>query len=208
MAEHAPAEGEDMWSLSQILVAVSATFITPAAGPADDGQWPAGGYRFSDEMGGFRIVEAHGEGTRRDPVVLTQEFYSASPVVLVIRGYGPDAGPRIIPGSPGTALYLTLRTRNASGLGWIEFQFELQEEPGQPSTYGDGLSFDQRRFEPRGMGSDSFELHDRNFEPHDRLLLREGKVDPDETASFSILITDLTPVSPFYLVQDPRIPLS
>lgn len=202
------AEGEDMWSLSQILVAVSAAFIIPAAGPADDGQWPAGGYRFSDEMGGFRIVEAFGEGTRQDPVVLTQELYSASPVVLVIRGYGPSAGPRIIPGSLGTALYLTLRTRNASGLGWIEFQFELQEEPGRPSTYGDGLSFDQRRFEPRGMDSDSFELHDRNFEPHDRLLFRKGKVDPDETVNFSILITDLTPVSPFYLVQDPRIPIS
>ncbi|WP_246249217.1 hypothetical protein [Chelativorans alearense] len=188
--------------------AAIAAFFLLGAGPTDDGRWLAGGYSFSDENGGFRIRGIAGGGTKDDPVVLTQELYSASSVVLVIRAVAlPPPAPNAARHA-GTRLYLRLETVNASALAWIEFAYELQETRGLPSTYGDGLSFDQRQTERGTISSDAFSVHNRDFEPHDRLLFSEGKVDPDETASFSFLVTDLTPVATFYLVQDPRIPFS
>ncbi|MCT7376035.1 hypothetical protein [Chelativorans salis] len=196
-----------MRGIARWAAAIAAVFLL-GAGPADDGRWLAGGYSFSDERGGFRIRAIDGSGTRDDPVVLTQELYSASSVVLVIREV---ARPPPQPGAvhyAGTRLYLKLETVNASGLAWIEFAYELQEKPGLPSTYGDGLSFDQRRTQGDAVSSDAFSAHKRDFEPHDRLLFSKGKSDPGEMASFSFLVTDLTPVATFYLVQDPRIPFS
>jgi hypothetical protein len=99
-------------------------------------------------------------------------------------------------------------TRNNSNLAWVEFEFELQEIKDVPSTFGDGLSFDQRRSESEDIGSDRFAEFSRDFEPYDRLRFREGKVDPLDTSSFSFFVTDFTPRSQFYIVQDPRIPSS
>lgn len=127
---------------------------------------------------------------------------------MVIRAVGP-----VRPfGYPGTTangfIALRLETRNGSGQAWVEFEFELQERFGEPSTFGDGLSFDQRRTESDSVGSSGFRHYSRDFEPYDRLLFGEGKVDPGETARFEFLITDFTPRATFYLVQDPRIPFS
>lgn len=170
--------------------------------------WVAGAYSFSDELGGFRITGISGIGTRDRPVVIRQEFSSASPATLVIRALGP-VRPFGRPGlTPNGFIHLRAQTRNASGLAWIEFEFELQERRGQPSVFGDGLSFDQRKAEPGAVSSDSFARHSLDFEPHDRLLFRAGKVDPGETAGFGFLITDFTPRATFYLVEDPRIPSS
>lgn len=178
------------------------------AGPGDDGRWHAGGYSFSDELGGFLIRAVSGSGTRDDPVVLTQEMNTTGAVVLVIRATG-----QLAPYSAGRYpddgyLYLTLETINGSALAWIEYEFELQEILGEPSIYSDGLSFDQRRVGGEVIQSSHFPRHDRAFEPHDRLLFQEGKVDPRETVMFSLVISDLTPRPEFYLVQDPRIPFS
>lgn len=177
-----------------------------AAGPGDDGRWRAGGYSFSDELGGFRILAASGSGTRSDPVVLTQELSTTAAVVLVVRAV--RALPQLALDDGAGALYIELETVNGSGLAWIEFEFELQEKRGQPSLYSDGLSFDQRYSGQANVFSDRFARHDRKFEPYDRLLFQEGKVDPAETVRFRLLITDLTPQPVFYLVQDPRIPSS
>jgi hypothetical protein len=70
------------------------------------------------------------------------------------------------------------------------------------------LSFDQRREKTEVIGSDSFARFSRDFEPYDRLLYRDGHVDPGASAGFSFFITDFTPRSEFYLVQEPRIPSS
>jgi hypothetical protein len=56
--------------------------------------------------------------------------------------------------------------------------------------------------------SDAFNRFSRDFEPYDRLRFLEGKVDPLKSAAFSFLVTDFTPRSQFYIVQDPRIPSS
>lgn len=178
------------------------------AGPGDDGRWHAGGYSFSDELGGFRIRAVEGSGTRADPVILTQELSTTAAVVLVIRATGDVSRYAADERSGEGFLYMEIETINGSGLAWIEFEFELQEERGQPSVYGDGLSFNQREVGQKNLGSSRFAAYDSKFEPYDRLLFQEGKVDPGETVMFRLLITDLTPQPILYLVQDPRIPSS
>lgn len=174
----------------------------------DDGRWIAGGYSYSDELGGFRILSAEGTGTLADPVVLIEEMQSASPTTLVVR-----AARTIQPYAQGGAyangfISIEIRTVNASGFGWVGFEWELQEIRGMPSRYGDGLSFDQRRTESQLISSDSFARYERQFEPGDRVLFEGGGVDPGATARFRFFITDFTPVPVFYIVQDPRIPFS
>jgi hypothetical protein len=170
--------------------------------------WQAGAYSFSDELGGFRITGVSGLGTREEPVVISQEFASASPVTLVIRAVGPVRPFGKAGMSPNGFLNLRLQTLNNSGLAWIEFEFELQEILEEPSVFGDGLSFDQRKTTSDNISSDSFRHFSRDFEPYDRLLFGQGKVDPGAVATFGFLVTDFTPRATFYLVEDPRIPFS
>lgn len=174
----------------------------------DDGSWVAGGYSYSDELGGFRIVSVRGAGTRTDPVVLAEEPQTAGPVTLVIR-----AARTIRPFASGGDfangfITIELSIVNASGLGWVGFDYELQEVKGMTSLYGDGLSFDQRQMDTTATYSSAFRHFERRFEPGDRLLFSNGAVDPGNGATFRFLITDFTPVPIFYLVQDPRIPFS
>ncbi|EKF19754.1 hypothetical protein [Nitratireductor pacificus] len=149
-----------------------------------------------------------GSGTRADPVILTQELSTSAAVVLVIRATGEVSRYAADERSGQGFLYMEIETINGSGLAWIEFEFELQEKRGQPSIYSDGLSFNQRDIGREQLGSNRFAAYDRKFEPYDRLLFQDGKVDPGESVAFRLLITDLTPQPEFYLVQDPRIPSS
>lgn len=192
-------------ALASILTAQPA----PAQGPGDDGRWHAGAYSYSDEMGGFRIVAVSGAGTKDDPVEIAQQFDSAGAVTLVIRAEKPIM--RHVGPSPAFAtgmIHMRVVATNGSGLPWIEFEFELQEHRDTPSTYGDGLSFDQRTRDADTAGSDSYRRWSRDFEPYDRLLFTEGVIDPRETGTFEFYITDFTPIRTFYLKQDPRAPYS
>ena len=177
-------------------------------GPGDDGRWHAGPYSYSDELGGFRITGISGSGSKADPVTIRQHLESATPVTLVIRAERPILPYSVTGNGANGFIYIRFETTNASGVAWIEFEFELQETRGEASIYGDGLSFDQRRVESDNIGSSAFQRYSRDFEPYDRLLLTEGHVDPGDVAEFSFLITDFTPKREFYLVQDPRIPFS
>ncbi|MDX8446123.1 hypothetical protein [Mesorhizobium captivum] len=168
--------------------------------------WVAGAYSFSDELGGFRITGASGIGTKDDPLVITEELNSATPVTLTIRAARPIEAFGKAGDVANGIMYMRIDVLNNSALPWVEFQFELQEILDQPSVFGDGLSFDQRNKTPDNIWSSNFADFDRAFEPYDRLLFRNGKVDPLKTATFDFLITDYTPRWTFYLVQDPRIP--
>jgi len=201
-------EQADLSAFATAILGGTALLAATAATAADALSWSAGGYSFSDELGGFRIVAISGSGSKADPIVIEQEMLSASPVTMVIRAmtkvrqFGPT-------GVYATGmLHLRLKTLNNSGISWIQFEFELQEMLGRPSVHGDGLSFDQRRAAPDNRSSDLFRLHDTNFEPFDRLVFSDGHVDPLDIADFGFFITDFTPTTQFYLRQDPRIPLS
>jgi len=185
-----------------------ATLGRVAAEEAPSKRWEAGAYSFSDELGGFRIVSANGKGTRDDPIVIRQEMNSASPVTMVIRTVRPIR-PFDYSGLYANGfLHVRIEVLNNSALPWIEFEFELQEHLGKASVFGDGLSFDQRRSESGNIWSESFREYSRAFEPYDRLLFRQGKIDHLHNASFNFMITDFTPRWEFFLVQDPRIPSS
>lgn len=202
--------GFRIWTLiSALLLAVAPCPRTQAEDSLEAHTvWLGGAYSFSDELGGFRITGVSGTGTKDDPITITEELNSASPVTLVIRAERPirpfDTSGLYANGF----MHLRLVVTNNSGLPWLEFEFELQERLSQPSVFGDGLSFDQRRSASESIWSGRFLKFSRDFEPYDRLVFSHGKVDPLEIAEFSFLITDFTPRWEFFLVQDPRIPLS
>jgi hypothetical protein len=182
------------------LIAVFAGALAATDGSA--AEFLAGGYSFSDELGGFRLLSATGVGTPSDPVVLVEEIDEVAPVVLVIRRREPGrSGPR----SGLAQLTLEKNVANRSNRIWAGFEVELQEILGKPSDYGDGLSFNQFAAQPPDVSSDSFADNNRIFEPADRIRFERGHVDPGATARFRITITDPTPVQEFYLVQDPQL---
>lgn len=162
----------------------------------------AGAFSFSDELGGFRLLSATGSGTRSDPIVVVEEFEEAVPVTLVIRRRALRIDPRQPLHAP-----LTLRkvVVNRSRRVWAGFELELQEIRRKPSTYGDGLSFNQFGATQPDVSSDAFANNERQFEPQDRILFQDGHVDPEATARFTVTITDPTPRPEFYLVQDPKL---
>ena len=176
--------------------------------PSDAKRWVSGAYSFSAELGGFRIVSVSGKGTRSDPVVIAQELTSASPVILVIRIVRPIRPFDYSGNYANGFMHVRIEALNNSALPWIEFEFELQEQLHRASVFGDGLSFDQRGADSDNIASGNFLYFSRDFEPYDRLLFRDGKIDHGEIASFEFMITDFTPRWEFFLVQDPRIPSS
>jgi hypothetical protein len=161
----------------------------------------AGGFSFSDELGGFRLVSASGAGTPGDPVVVVEEIDDVAPVTLVIRRDLRRGGPPI-----GFLRFSLVKVVvNRSNRVWAGFEVELQEILKQPSVYADGLSFNQTGAAPPDVASDSFAADNRLFEPYDRIHFQNGHVDPQETVQFKLVITDPTPLNEFYLVQDPKL---
>ena len=48
--------------------------LTVSASPAPAEEFTAGGLRFSDELGGFRLISVTGSGTASDPIVVVEEI--------------------------------------------------------------------------------------------------------------------------------------
>ena len=198
---------------ASFLTAMLIALFLPAPGrtqetPVAHKRFEAGAYSFSDELGGFRIRSVSGTGTEEDPIVIFEEMDTATPVTMVIRTIRPIR-PFDFSGLYANGfMHMRIEVLNNSKLPWVEFEFELQEQFGKPSVFGDGLSFDQRRTESRNIYSPSFSEYSRDFEPYDRLLFKHGKIDHLETATFGFLTSDFTPRWEYFLVQDPRIPSS
>jgi hypothetical protein len=190
------------WMLNGFVAA--SLLFSCAAHAGEPEQWIAGHYAFSDELGGFTIRAISGTGTREDPIVLTEEFDSVAPATLIIRT------DRVAQRNPsedaGILFYLRVRTVNGSGHPWTEFEFELQEQLNVPSDYGDGLSFYQPGDKTGMINSDAYRTYSDDFEPYDRMIFRNGKIDPGSNGNFDFPIADFTPKRVFYLMQDPRIP--
>ena len=187
--------------------------VAPAAGPsvaASDHGHHAGGLSFSDELGGFDLVAVKGTGVAEDPIVIILRLYGIAPATLVIR-LARQLDPSPMNAFQGNFLRaaISVIAINESGLGWVGFEFELQQELDTPSVYGDGLSFDQLNvFNKRPFVSNRFREMIRDLEPYDQVRFIDGAVDPGDAARFDINIIDLTPVDTFYLQSWPRIPAS
>ena len=123
--------GADSWRFSPLLLACRRLSRQAPARPT---RWVAGVYSFSDELGGFTITGISGTGSKDDPIVITEELNSASPVTLVIRAT-TVMQPFTLGGDAQTGFtHLRFVTLNNSGLAWVEFEFELQEIKDVPST--------------------------------------------------------------------------
>lgn len=160
----------------------------------------ASGVEFSDELGGLRLLSASGSGTRGDPFVVVEEYTGPGSAVLVIRGlnrlFGTPAG-----AMRPVGLVLRKIVTNATRKRWEEFDLELREQVHNPSDYFDGLSFDQMMTMQFPVNADMFAHVRPIMEPFDYLRFTDGVVEPGETVSFEIVITDASPQATIFLVQ-------
>lgn len=166
----------------------------------------AGGLIFSDELGGFRLVSARGEGTSADPIILVEELTSLRPAVLTIR-------PAMT--SPSRSIRLGVLRRslikvviNRSARRWSGFDLELRDPKGEASLFSDGLSFDQPSLKREPLSSDRFSDNQIQDEPYDRLRFDHGSVAAEEIVRLSFSIVDVNSLPIFYLAQEPIILMS
>jgi len=171
------------------------------------GPWRAGLFSFSDELGGFSIIDVRGKGTYDNPVVITQDIQTVAKSILTIRPLPVEPGSFSF-NSSWTTLHLRLRTMNSSPASWIGYRIELQEELGKPSIYGDGLSFNQLTRDESSILSDRFARYEVEHEPGDSLVFNDGWVDQKDAVMFSVFLLDLTPSPVFYIEQIPFLPAS
>ena len=185
-----------------MLVGIVALLVTMVPVRAWAAPISVAGLTFSDELGGFELISASGSGTLEDPFVVTESMVADTGGTLVIRGMSPQFGNRI--GTLHQAGFaLTKVVINRTTQAWSAFSLELQEIRGTPSDYYDGLSFGQGSSVGKPFLSNRFRDMEDLEEPHDSVSFRDGRVGLGETVTFSVVITDATPVSPIYLVQEP-----
>lgn len=164
------------------------------------------GLTFSDEEGGFTLMSVTGSGSLDDPYVVIEEVVGPRQAILVIRGLkrvGNRIGTHHI---AGVAVNKVVVNRGADV--WQNYQMELRELTTRHSPYEDGLSFAQNTLIAGAFTASSFNNLQRFDEPQDTLGFSGGTVAPGESARFSFLITDMSPVEKFYLFQEPLQPVS
>ena len=166
----------------------------------------AGGLVFSDELGGFRLVSASGEGTSADPIILIEELTSLRPAVLTIRP--AVASKRRSIGRGVLRRSLIKVVVNRSSQRWSGFDLELRDPEGRASRYSDGLSFDQPSLVREPLSSDRFADNRVQDEPYDRLRFDRGFVAAEDVVRLSFSIVDVNALPVFYLAQEPILLMS
>jgi hypothetical protein len=97
---------------------------------------------------------------------------------------------------------------NKTGRAWQGFQVELREVENRPSTYEDGLSFGQASVLADQYVNSSLPHSQRLDEPEDSLGFGGDSIPPDGEATFRFIISDMSPLYRFFVVQRPQQPLS
>jgi hypothetical protein len=165
------------------------------------------GITFSDELGNFRLVSVTGKGSGQDPFVVKEEITGPNDPVLLIKGFTRDFGNRV--GTQHTAAFAMVKVVvNKTGRAWQGFQVELREVENRPSTYEDGLSFGQASVLADRYVNSSLPHSQRLDEPEDSLGFGGDSIPPDGEATFRFIISDMSPLYRFFLVQRPQQPLS
>lgn len=166
------------------------------------------GITFSDIEGGFEIVDAWGTGTLEDPFTLVERVTGSGDAILLVEGMTRDFGNRA-DSNHFAGFILVKIVINDTTQTWRQYRIELQENPGDGSTYYDGLSFGQeQQRETRLIVSDRFDQARIVDEPADGLLFTGGTVRPGDAVTFTLLVTDNSPAERFYIVQRREVPLS
>lgn len=185
-----------------MLSAVALVGLLASAGSSAAASFTVGGLSFSDELGGFSILDVSGAGTLDDPFVVVEEVTGQAAAILVIRGLSTSFGNRI--GSHHTAGFaLTKIVVNRTATAWSRYELELREVVEAHSPYGDGLSFGQGGQAGRPFLATGFAGNQEIDEPYDSVVFGGGLIRPGEAATMAVVVTDTTPTSPIYLVQQP-----
>jgi len=193
-----------VWSLLLRVGAVAPLCLATAAAAET---WTAGGFSFSYDPGGMRLLAASGTGTRDDPVVLVEEIIGSGPAVLEIRN-GRTGDLDVSPATGFLTLSVVKIIVNRGPWRWAGFDLELMSAPGQPSVYSDGLSFDQPQTMQRIARANRFLQTVQEDEPFDRIRFDGGQVAPAEYLRLDFDIADVNGTARFYLVQRPIILLA
>ncbi len=202
------------WSLRIVVLAgilLAASFLVAKEnhGVAQQPKlWVAGTFSFSDELGGFKILGIDGSGAMDDPIIIHQEMQTSGGSTMIVRHLNPLQLKAANHTVEDNAVYVRFVTANNSNVPWVGYGLELQEIKDKPSTYGDGLSFDQISRETSFVRSDKFLEFERQYEPGDRVVFRKGVVNHQEKVKIEFVVTDFTPTAHFYIYQDPLIPAS
>ena len=186
---------------------LGAMLLAMASGAASADPITVEGIKFSDELGNFRLVSVTGQGTADDPFVVKEEVTGPNDPVLVIEGFTREFGNRV--GTQHTAAFAMVKiVVNKSPRAWQGFQIELREIENRPSTYEDGLSFGQASIVADQYVTSSLPHSQRLDEPEDSLGFGGASIPPGGEATFTFVISDMSPLYKFYLVQRPQKPLS
>jgi hypothetical protein len=165
------------------------------------------GITFSDELGNFKLVSVTGTGTLDDPFVVKEEVTGPNDPVLVIKNFTRDFGNRV--NTQHTAAFAMVKiVVNKTNRAWQGYQLELREIENRPSTYEDGLSFGQASTVADQYVNSSLPHSQRLDEPEDSLGFGGDSIQPGAEATFRFIISDMSPLYRFYLVQRPQQPLS
>jgi hypothetical protein len=160
------------------------------------------GLTFSDELGDFRLVSVTGKGTLDNPFVVTEEITGPGDPTLVIKNFSDDFGNRV--GTQHTAAFAMEKVvTNGTTQAWQGFQMELREIENRPSTGEDGLSFG-RASQLADFVQSSMPNSQRVDEPEGSLGFRGDDIPPGGQATFRFIVSDMSPVHRFYLVQRPQ----
>ena len=174
--------------------------------PASAIELRQGDLSFSDEGGGFTLKSVSGKGTLDAPFVIVEDVDNFREAVLVIRGF-PALKNKIGTFHTAGAAFVKVVTNRSKDV-WQNYQLELREVLSRHSSYEDGLSFAQNTPLTNTYTTSTFPIVQRIDEPEDVLAFSGKEVKPGETAEFRFLITDMSPVSKFYLLQQPLQPVS
>jgi len=167
---------------------------------ANAAEMTVAGITFSDAEGGFVLESATGTGRLDDPFVVVERITGKGEAALTVSGLTPAFGNRV--GTAHLAGFALVKVvRNDTSETWRDFPVELQEQRGDQSPYGDGLSFAQAPEAVRGIRADRFTAAQMYDEPRDMVLFHDGTVPPGGTVVLRVVVTDNTPSGSFYVVQ-------
>jgi hypothetical protein len=190
-----------VWSLACLAL------VSLAGSPLAAATWTTAGLSFSDELGGTRLLAAHGTGTARDPIVLVEEIDDAGPATLVVQNF--RHGRQLISPAEGfLSLSVVVIVTNGGPWRWSGFDLELRTTPDDPSVYTDGLSFDQPQMYRTAAKANRFQQAHQEDEPFDRIRFDGGSVDPRDHLRLDFDIVDANGRPVFYLVQRPIVLLA
>ncbi len=159
------------------------------------------GITFSDELGGFVILDGRGSGSRADPFVIVERVVTDRPVALVVRGLSESFG------NPArtnhfSGFWLIKIVINGTDQTWTGYRMELEERLGEGSPRFDGLSFGQEfPIVERMFTADRFTDMTVLDEPHDGIAFTGGRVMPGDRVAFDVVITHNAPKQEFFVVQ-------